>query len=212
MKVIRFVLLVCAVLFALPTNSQVLRTGLLVGGGLGFEHNLTPNSGRPDIWQEGDYKIDYKDKYQFGASLGYRFRIEHGKNDRLFYDMDLILDAKVFKNTKSYYVDNELASRIIGHDANLALSLSPSVNYRLVKGLYVGMGIEPTWYMVPTNDGKKFDIPLVWKVGYNINNKIDLAINYRLGFTNVIDDRIYKKGHISDLNLSIFILFTISKK
>ena len=73
MKVIRFVLLVCAVLFALPTNSQVLRTGLLVGGGLGFEHNLTPNSGRPDIWQEGDYKIDYKDKYQFGASLGYRF-------------------------------------------------------------------------------------------------------------------------------------------
>lgn len=79
MKVIRFVLLVCAVLFALPTNSQVLRTGLLVGGGLGFEHNLTPNSGRPDIWQEGDYKIGYKDKYQFGASLGYRFRIEHGK-------------------------------------------------------------------------------------------------------------------------------------
>ena len=126
--------------------------------------------------------------------------------------MDLILDAKVFKNTKSYYVDNELACRIIGHDANLALSLSPSVNYRLVKGLYVGMGIEPTWYMVPTNDGKKFDIPLVWKVGYNINNKIDLAINYRLGFTNVIDDRIYKKGHISDLNLSIFIPFTISKK
>ena len=59
---------------------------------------------------------------------------------------------------------------------------------------------------------EKFDIPLVWKVGYNINNKIDLAINYRLGFTNVIDDRIYKKGHISDLNLSIFIPFTISKK
>ena len=150
MKVMRFVLLVCAVLFALPTNSQVLRTGLLVGGGLGFEHNLTPNSGHSDIWQEGDYKIGYKDKYQFGASLGYRFRIEHEKNDRLFYDTDLVLDAKVFKNTKAYYMDNEKASRVIGHDANLALSLSPSINYRLVKGLYAGMGIELTWYIVPT--------------------------------------------------------------
>lgn len=100
MKVMRFVLLVCAVLFALPTNSQVLRTGLLVGGGLGFEHNLTPNSGHSDIWQEGDYKIGYKDKYQFGASLGYRFRIEHGKMIDCFMTRTLCLMRKYLRTQR----------------------------------------------------------------------------------------------------------------
>lgn len=203
--------LILTFLFILPANAQKLQTGLLVGGGLGFEHNLTPDLSHSDIWQEKEYMLEYKYEYQFGASLGYRFRIENGKNNRLFYDIDLLLDAKVFKNTKSYYLDHEIASRVTAHDANLAFSLSPSVNYKLIKGLYAGIGIEPTWYMIPTTDGKKFDIPLIWKVGYNINNRIDFAINYRLGFINVVDDRIYKKGHISDLNLSIFIPFTLRK-
>ncbi len=71
------------------------------------------------------------------------------------------------------------------NDANLSLALSSSVNYKIVKGLYAGLGLEPTWYVA--SDGKKFDIPLLWKVGYNINNKIDISVNYRLGFTNTID-------------------------
>lgn len=75
MKATELVFVVWLVLFMLPANAQELRTGPLIGGGLGFEHNLKPNPGSSDIWQEGEYNIGYKDEYQHGASLGYRFRI-----------------------------------------------------------------------------------------------------------------------------------------
>lgn len=212
----KLLLVVMAVLLALPSGAQRLQSGLLVGSGLGFLHNREYRASNFPIFQEGEYRIGYKYNYEFGVSLGYRFRLENKENEHLFYDLDLLLDAKVFESKKLYYQVNSdkqdyFPSSVTAHDANLALSFSPSINYKIVKGFYAGMGIEPTWYVVPTNEGKKFDIPLVWKVGYNINNKIDFSLRYRFGFTNTIDREVYKKGHISDLSLLIFIPFTVSR-
>lgn len=134
--------------------------------------------------------------------LGYRFRFEDKKHTKWFYDIDPLINVKVFKSKE--VVDG---GRIEGNDANLSLALSSSANYKIVKGLYAGIGLEPTWYVA--SDGKKFDIPLLWKVGYNINNKIDLSVNYRFGFTNTIDTEKYNKGQVSDCNISIFIPFTL---
>lgn len=71
------------------------------------------------------------------------------------------------------------------------------------------MGLEPTWSVA--SEGETFDIPLLWKVGYNVNNKIDFAINYRLGFTNTIDSETFRKGQVSDINISVYIPFTTSR-
>ena len=101
------------------------------------------------------------------------------------------------------------AGRVEANDANLSLALSSSVNYKIVKGLYAGLGLEPTWYVA--SDGKKFDIPLLWKVGYNINNKIDISVNYRLGLYKYDRYREVQEGTNSDCNISVFIPFTLCK-
>lgn len=209
MRVKQFLIAVCMVLSGFPIAAQTLRTGLLAGGSLGLINNLEPRS---NVFHENGQPVQYAYDYQYGVSLGYRFRIENERNDQLFYDLDAWLNGKVFEWEILYLEEyNGYRVKAISHDASLALAVSPSVNYKLIQDLYVGFGVEPTWYMVPTTDGKKFDIPCVWKLGYDINQKIDIALTYRLGFTNVIDDKFFKKGNISDISLSIFIPFTVNK-
>ena len=194
MKTIQHLIILLAATFVLPATAQTLRTGLLAGGSLGLINNLEPRS---NIFHEDGQAVQYAYDYQYGVSLGYRFRIENERNDRLFYDLDAWLNGKVFESETLYLGDyNGYRVKAISHDASLALAISPSVNYKLIQDLYVGFGVEPTWYMVPTTDGKKFDIPCVWKLGYDINQKIDIALTYRLGFTNVIDDKFFRKGNI----------------
>ena len=194
MKTIQHLIILLAATFVLPATAQTLRTGLLAGGSLGLINNLEPRS---NIFHEDGQAVQYAYDYQYGVSLGYRFRIENERNDRLFYDLDAWLNGKVFEWETLYLEEyNGYRVKAISHDASLALAVSPSVNYKLIQDLYVGFGVEPTWYMVPTSEGKKFDIPCVWKQGYDINHKIDIALTYRLGFTNVIDDKFFRKGNI----------------
>lgn len=191
-------------LFLLVTMSSYaqLRTGLLIGSGLGFDRNVAPNMKNPSIIGEVAKGATFYENYKYNLQLGYRFRFENRKHAKWFYDIDPLINVKLFKSKE--VVDG---GRIEGNDANLSLALSSSVNYKIVKGLYAGVGVEPTWYVA--SDGKVFDIPILWKVGYNINNKIDFSVNYRLGFTNTIDTEKYKKGQVSDCNISIFIPFTL---
>lgn len=197
-------LLFLFLLVAMSSHAQ-LRTGLLVGGGLGFDRNVAPNMKNPDIIEKVAKGTKLFEDYKFNLQLGYRFRIEDKKHTRWFYDIDPLVNAKVFRS-KDVRSDE---GRVEANDVNLSLALSSSVNYKIVKGLYAGLGLEPTWYVA--SDGKKFDIPLLWKVGYNINNKIDISVNYRLGFTNTIDTEKFRRGQISDCNISVFIPFTLCK-
>lgn len=199
------------ILFVLSvhTGYSQLRTGLLVGGGLGFERNLSPNLNNPLIFEEIQNGVKFLSEYQFNLMLGYRFRMENRRYKKWFYDVDPLINAKVFKSTKEYYTNGVQGGSVIAHDMNLSFAVFSSINYKLVKGLYAGIGVEPTWYIA--SEGKAFDIPLLWKIGYNVNNKIDFAINYRLGFTNSVDSKTFQKGQISDLNISVFIPFTLKE-
>ena len=196
-------LLFLFLLVAMSSYAQ-LRTGLLVGAGVGFDRNVTPNMKNSSIMEQVAKGAKFCEEYKFNLQLGYRFRIEDKKHIKWFYDIDPLVNVKVFKSK-----DIVEGGRVEANDANLSLALSSSVNYKIVKGLYAGIGLEPTWYVA--SDGKKFDIPILWKVGYNINNKIDLSVNYRLGFTNTIDTEKFRKGQVSDCNISVFIPFTLSK-
>ena len=133
MRVKQFLIAVCMVLSGFPIAAQTLRTGLLAGGSLGLINNLEPRS---NVFHENGQAVQYAYDYQYGISLGYRFRIENERNDRLFYDLDAWLNGKVFEWETLYLEEyNGYRVKAISHDASLALAVSPSVNYKLIQDL-----------------------------------------------------------------------------
>lgn len=196
-----FKVLVLLLVAAAPCFAQS-QSGILVGAGLGFE-SLSRNLNHPDYIVD---RVQFHSNYKYNVQLGYRFRFESAKNDRLFFDVDPLLKLQTFRNTKFYPSLNDdiyRVSHVSAPDVNFQLALSPSVNYKLFKGLYAGIGVEPTWNMV--TEGKHFDIPVFGRLGYNINGIIEFAVTYRQGFLNVIDDKAFTKGRTSDLNIGIYI-------
>ena len=76
-------LLFLFLLVAMSSHAQ-LRTGLLVGGGLGFDRNVAPNMKNPDIIEKVAKGTKLFEDYKFNLQLGYRFRIEDKKHTRWF--------------------------------------------------------------------------------------------------------------------------------
>lgn len=111
-------LLFLFLLVAMSSHAQ-LRTGLLVGGGLGFDRNVAPNMKNPDIIEKVAKGTKLFEDYKFNLQLGYRFRIEDKKHTRWFYDIDPLVNAKVFKS-KDVWSDG---GRVEANDANLSLAL-----------------------------------------------------------------------------------------
>ena len=141
MRVKQFLIAVCMVLSGFPIAAQTLRTGLLAGGSLGLINNLEPRS---NIFHEDGQAVQYAYDYQYGVSLGYRFRIENERNDRLFYDLDAWLNGKVFEWETLYLEEyNGYRVKAISHDASLALAVSPSVKAS-------GSNRLGTWFRPPT--------------------------------------------------------------
>jgi len=190
---------------SVETFAQV-KTGLLIGGGLGFEQGLKINKNYPPILKKGAY-ID--DNYQYDGLLGYRIRFENKEHQSLFFDVDPLVNLKVYES-KDYYPKDEIPygppSWIKSHNVNFSFAISSSINYKIISGLYIGAGIEPTWNII--TDGKTFDAPILGRIGFNANNKIDFALTYRQGLTNSLNDNRYTKGRVSDINISVFIPFT----
>lgn len=151
----------------------------------------------------------FNSSYNYNLQIGYRFRFENPRHDRIFFDVDPLIKLQTFKNvsfspgTSADYTSVTAEAR----DINFQLAVSPSVNYLFFKRVYLGMGVEPTWNIV--TEGKHFDIPVFGRIGYSLKGKMELAVTYRHGFLNVIDDSKYNKGRISDLSVGIFIPFYI---
>lgn len=200
---LRYILLCGFLAISLNSFSQM-RTGLLVGGGIGFEHGRSINKNNAEF-QAGTV---FSDTYSCNALLGYRFRFENNRHSNLFFDVDPLFKLQTFKSSDFVPENGSNYTSVTkeSHFLNLAFALSSSINYSIINGLYVGLGVETTWNIV--TDGKSFDIPIFGRLGYNMNNKIDFAITYKQGFTNVINDNRYNRGNISDINLSVFIPFT----
>lgn len=175
------------------------QSGILFGGGLGFE-NRTMNKGNSEYLKG----TRFKDTYDYSGFLGYRFRFENAANKSLFFDIDPLMKLQVFKSI-DYPQSASIFKEIDSHNINYALAISSSINYLISGGLYIGVGIEPTWNIV--TDGKHFDAPVLGRIGYNCHGKVDFALTYKQGFTNVINTDRYTKGRISDLSLSVFIPF-----
>ena len=175
------------------------------------------NPGYDEYDREG---FIYNDTFDYTHYLGYRFRFILPKNERVFFDTDATFRYNKLGVHRYYYPENTPGERDYmrtirnGHGQ---FSLPLSVNYHLVKGLYAGVGVEPVLDISTYSPGDmpffyfNFDLPVHVKVGYTINKKVDIALIYRYGVFNTINDskdpKAYLDGNLSDLSLSIFVPF-----
>lgn len=190
-------------LFSLLTISTCFsqnQSGIIFGGGLGFE-TIAQNSQHKDM-KNGEL---FDSSYNYNFQLGYRFRFGDFPNAKLFFDIDPLIKLQTLKNKTFYLNTNEEYASVMveSHDINFQLAVSPTINYKLFKTLYIGIGIEPTWNIV--TEGKAFDFPVVGRIGYSFKGKVELALTYRQGLVNTVNKNLYKKGLLSDLNIGFFI-------
>lgn len=199
------ILLLLLLLLSANGMSQ-LKTGLLLNGGSGNVRGVVPKMNNLDvdnILNKGGC-LSVKDKWSLG--LGYRFRLASPQQEKIFYDLDLLLGIKAMDFQK-YQKGEGISMSSSGTDLYFSTSVAASLNFVLIKGLYVGAGVEPScFYLSPPK--AVFDIPVFAKIGYNVNDKIEFAFTYKVGLLNTIKTKEVKTGYISDWNLSVFIPFT----
>ena len=210
-----WMLLFC--LLSAPLSAQRWMHGVLLGGGVGFTHNLEVNPACDEYGREG---FIYNDTFDYTLYLGYRFRFILPKNERIFFDTDVTFRYNKLGVHRYYYSEFEsemIAFKKVLRNGHGQFTLPLSVNYRLVKGLYAGVGVEPVLDISTYSPGDmpffycNFDLPVHVKVGYTISKRLDVALVYRYGFFNTINDakehKAYLDGNLSDLSLSIFVPF-----
>ena len=191
------------------SNSQEINHGLVLGGGLGFINGLKYDvNGRIDniIKEGGDGGFSRKG----GIFIGYKLRMSHPQN-AFFYDLDLLVGGRLMKY--SYYLGKSpspSANQFLPSEqvALYSLSINPSINYRLWRGLYAGAGISPTLYYRRAKDDRwVFDTSITPRLGYTFG-KIDVALSYRWGLLNkLLDVDDFSGGRLSSLDAQLFISF-----
>lgn len=182
------------------------KSGLIISGGKGNLSNVQPGSN--DIMKEifqnnGTGTTNYK----FNIAVGYKFRIEP-QSKPFFYDLDIYIGMKSY--TYEYTAEKMQDSTLYfyGNSGNINLyytSLKMSWNYKIIKGLYAGAGIEPTIYL--NNDSsRKFDIPLSTQIGYNFKY-VEVIAGYKLGLFNTLPSGHFESGRFNDWQIQVFIPF-----
>jgi len=193
------------------------KSGFILSGGKGSISNVVFIDPYADLEKTVNIEQQYC-KYKFDATLGYKFRIAP-QNKPVFYDIDLYVGLRRFNtgftangeifpsNGDSYELVNEEWHK--QHDY-LSFSLNPSWNYRLVKGLYAGVGIEPTMYRYRSSmymyKRWKFDLPLTAKIGYYLKF-IDFSVSYKHGFFDTMNHNVLEPAKFRNWQLSVFIPF-----
>ena len=203
-----FIFLVCVY-----GASAQFKSGMIISGGKGSLSNMKLsdeiiNKSEVPFWLSRDYK--------FNAALGYKFRFQP-KTMRFFYDIDLHLGVRQikFEYSNFHYQYNEDGSLNWDSDTETYgasvsescyyFSINPSWNYRIIKGLHAGVGIEPTFYSIDF-DKFKFDTPLTARIGYDFRF-IDVAFIYKVGLFNTMDPDYLSSGRFDDWQIQVFIPF-----
>lgn len=204
-KILFLLLLVSTSVFAQVEH------GLLIGGGVGF-----PLQDNQKIIPPSD-DLGYNHDLKGNGIIGYRFRFL--SEQRFFYDLDVSVG---FQGMSTYKYTPFLTGN--GNDDKydngngksfseflMPISVAACWNYRLSDKFHMGLGIAPTLYVCPQ---AVFDLPVLAKVGYRVSQHCELSLSYQYGLLNTLkhfnNGPAYgRKGHLSDLMLSVYIPFTI---
>lgn len=101
-----------------------------------------------------------------------------------------------------------------GEDINdflLPIAVTATWNYRFTDKFHAGLGVAPKLYVQPH---AAFDLSVVAKMGYRVCKHFELGLSYQYGCLNVMkhfnDGKSQgRKGHLSDLMLSVYIPFSV---
>lgn len=207
-KFLLLFLLISTTLFA-----QKVEHGVLAGATLGFPLQDKNDSPVPP---PSDFFL-YQNNLYGGGMVGYRFRFMPAQKS--FLDLDLTagfqsMSASKYKPNADGSDPNDGYAHFEKEDFNdflLPVAVTASWNYRFTNKFHAGLGVAPTLYVQPHT---AFDLSVMAKVGYRVNNRIELGLSYQYGCLNVMkqfnpEKSKGRKGHLSDLMVSIYIPFSI---
>lgn len=185
--------------------------GILVGGGIGFPMQDSKQLN----WNTSD--LHYNHDLKGNGMIGYRIRFlpQH----KSFFDLDATIGFQgmsTYRYSPFYEEDGE-GNYVGGKDGKsfsefiMPISIAASWNYRLTDKFHVGLGVAPTLYVQPQ---AVFDLSVMAKVGYRISKHCELGLSYQYGCLDVLkhfnDGPAYgRRGHLSDLMLSVYIPFAL---
>jgi hypothetical protein len=207
-SIILFVL--CSTLYG---YSQI-KSGITLGVGRGGISNVVfPD----DPWWDGYPIYDLAWEYRYNKmdlAIGFKHRIE-SKNKPFFYDIDFNVGLKrysTFCSGGNYDYDEMKGEHFMAYFEHnfYSLSFNPTWNYRLIRGLHAGAGIEPILYFQNNTsywelvEHWKFDLPLTAKIGYDFRS-IDFSISYKHGLFNTMERKYFKSAKYWSVLLSVFI-------
>ena len=179
---------------------QLKSTGIIVGAGGGHITSDLPNSLNGLTVDKSNSFLNRKAVLE----LGYRFRFEPRKTNS-FYDVDILggyskSDYAINYNSTS---DTNYGGSS-GNKYHLSVGISGTVNYKIIKGLSVGLGVQPMVYLWETSK-KVFDAPIIAKAGYDFRF-FELAFAYKQGLSKTYHISDFKGGsRLSNWQFSIYI-------
>lgn len=187
-------------LFSISLSAQQLKsTGIIIGVGGGRIASELPSTYAESQIDKNRSSVDRSAVLE----LGYRFRFAPTQK-KFFYDLD-ILGGYSKTSSEVNYLPNGLESyggSSLGQ-RDVSIAIGGTFNWKLIKGLHVGVGLQPTLYVWEASD-KIFDIPVVAKVGYDFSF-LELAFSYKQGLTKKYDLFIYGNGRLSNWQFSLYI-------
>ena len=206
MKKILFLLCMFA---AVSLSAQKIEFGALVGGGIGFPMQDSPNQWVLKNKQALNY--NYTHKLKGNALIGYRFRFSPAQG-RSFYDLDLTAGLQNMKSHETYpYYESVALGRKEYSEFIVPLSITASWNYKFTEKFHAGVGVAPTLYVQPQ---AVFDVAVLAKVGYRVSEHCELGLSYQYGCLDVMKHfndgpALGRQGHFSDLMFSVYVPFSI---
>lgn len=195
--------LFCVALFlvTIPSFSQerLISSGLLLSGGAGTLDNEFVDDLKADRLGES-----FDNTYNYDLHLGYRFRLR--QNHWLFWDLDALLGMKSLqKGTLLDFSEIYTQCQVGKRHLNYYVALSPSLNASIYKGLYIGVGAEPTAYFYRSTDsGMGFDLPATLKIGYDLGC-VSIEGSVKMGLLRHSVENLLERNRRKEFQLSIYI-------
>ena len=202
------ILLIVLIMTILPVFSQQLEsTGIIVGAGKGY---VSSDLGKKIDGFPFDSKLSSL-KRKGLVELGYRFRFAPRKK-KFFYDIDILGSYSKTDYTCAVLTGDPMTTYVgtSGYENQLSVGIGGTFSYKIVKGLNVGLGLQPTLYIWDMSK-KVFDIPVVGKIGYDFKF-MELAFSYKQGLMNNYKISYFNNCRLSNWQFSIYVPLTRCKK